>query len=78
MDKNNVIELERRVIDTDPLTELLKEGATGNCSLKQRKAKYRICWHSIRIVALHVAMPAWCAMDTCQNVSCRPVWDPSG
>ena len=27
MDKNNVIELERRVIGTDPLTELLKEGA---------------------------------------------------
>jgi putative transposase len=27
MDKNNVIELERRVIGSDPLTELLKEGA---------------------------------------------------
>ena len=27
MDKNNVIELERRVIGADPLTELLKEGA---------------------------------------------------
>ena len=27
MDKNNVIELERRVIGTDPLTQLLKEGA---------------------------------------------------
>ncbi len=27
MDKNNVIELECRVIGTDPLTELLKEGA---------------------------------------------------
>ncbi len=27
MDKNNVIELERRVIGTDPLTELLKQGA---------------------------------------------------
>jgi transposase-like protein len=27
MDKNNVIELERRVTGTDPLTELLKEGA---------------------------------------------------
>ena len=29
-------------------------------------------------IALNVVMPAWCAMDTCQNVSCRPVWDPSG
>jgi hypothetical protein len=27
MDKNNVIALERRVIGTDPLTELLKDGA---------------------------------------------------
>ena len=68
MDKNNVIELERLVIGTDPLTELLKEGARKllaqavESEVQDLLAQHQDC----RTACGHAGVVR---MDTCQNVT---------
>ena len=60
MDKNNVIELERRVIGTDPLTELLKEG------VRKWKKRHPSLWaENCECLCFSVFSPLYSSLNAC-------------